>query len=138
MSFRVEGISFGEFDPLGTLAQQAHWGTLEPVHGVVTAPPTKLNLEVRERVIILENAAIDLSGANLRFAGTYAWGGALNLNVNADLRRLRRRWLVREDDSKPTAALREVRLGGPIENLAVEPAVEISHSGPRQVDPGTR
>jgi hypothetical protein len=45
----------------------------------------------------------------------------MNLNVRADLRRLRRRWLSREDDPRFTALLPEVRLGGPIDHLVVNP-----------------
>ena len=129
MELRVRDISFGDFDPLGTLAQQAHWGKLEPARGPVTAPPATLNMEIRDRRFILKTTALDLSGASLQFSGTYAWAGALNLNVRADLRRLRRRWLPREDDPQPPARLAEVRLGGPIDHLVVNPQEEVASDG---------
>ena len=56
MELRVRDISFGDFDPLGTLAQQSHWGKLEPVRGPVTAPPTNLDMEIRDRRFILKPA----------------------------------------------------------------------------------
>jgi hypothetical protein len=119
ISLRVRDISLGEFDPLGALAQRAHWGTLEPLHSPVALPPLTLDLRVRDRHLILPVATLDLNGAALRCAGTYVWGGDLNLNVHADLRRLRRHWLAREDDLKPDTPVAEVRLVGPVGNLSV-------------------
>ncbi len=134
MELQVRDISFGDFDPLGTLAQQAHWGKLEPARSPVTAPPATLKMEIRDRRFILKTTELDLSGAGLQFNGAYAWAGALNLNVRADLRRLRRRWLVRIEDPQPTARPAEVRLGGPIDHLVVNPqegvaSVEKSRGG---------
>jgi hypothetical protein len=129
MELRVRDISFGDFDPLGTLARQAEWGELEPARGPVTAPPATLKMEIRDRRFILKTTALDLSGASLQFNGGYAWAGALNLNVRADLRRLRRRWLLRRDDPQPTARLAEVRLGGPIDHLVVNPQDGVASVG---------
>jgi hypothetical protein len=121
MELRVRDISFGDFDPLATLAQQAHWGKLEPARGPATALPATLNVEVRGRRFLLKTTTLDVSGASLQCSGAYAWAGALNLNVRADLRRLRRRWLERDDDLAPPARFTEVRLGGPIDHLVVNP-----------------
>jgi hypothetical protein len=132
MELRVKDISFGDFDPLGTLAQQAHWGKLEPRRGPVTAPPTTLNLEIRDRRFILKTAALDLSGASLQFNGTYAWAGALNLNVRADLRHLRRRWSEDEEEPHPPAHLAELRLSGPIDHLVVNPQEGLASMGESQ------
>jgi hypothetical protein len=129
MELRVRDISFGGFDPLGVLAQQAQWGTLEPVHGPVTAPAALLDMEIRERRFILRNTALDLSGARLQCSGTYAWAGAVNLNVRTDLRRLRRRWLERDDAPQPSALPSEVRLGGSIDHLVVNPREGVARAG---------
>jgi hypothetical protein len=129
MELRVRDISFGDFDPLATLAQQAHWGELEPARIPVTAPPATLNMEIRDRHFMLKTTALDLSGASLQFSGAYAWAGPLNLNVRADLRRLRRRWLAREDDPHPPERLEEVRLGGPIDHLVVNPPEGLASAG---------
>jgi len=138
MELRVRDISFGEFDPLGTLAQQAHWGKLESTRVPVTAPPATLNLEIRDRRFILKTTALDLSGASLQFSGAYAWAGLLNLNVRADLRRLRRRWLAREDDPQPPARPEEVRLGGPIDHLVVNPQEGVASVGSSRRGGGIR
>ena len=74
MELRIRDISFGDFDPLGTLAQQAHWGKLDPARGPVTAPPATLNMEIRDRRFILKTTALDLSGASLQFNGAYRLG----------------------------------------------------------------
>jgi hypothetical protein len=129
MELRLRDISFGDFDPLGTLAQHAHWGKLEPARVPVTAPPATLNVEIRDRHFILKTTALDLSGASLQFSGAYAWAGPLNLDVRADLRRLRRRWLAREDDPQLPARLEEVRLGGRIDHLVVNPQEGVARVG---------
>jgi hypothetical protein len=126
---RTKDISFGDFDPLGTLAQDSHWGKLEPVRGPVTAPPTTLNLEIRDRRFVLNSAALDLSGANLQLQGSYAWSGAVDLNVHADVRHLRRRWLERDEMSQSSAPLPGVRLGGQIDHLVVNPQEGVVTAG---------
>jgi hypothetical protein len=129
MELRVKDISFGDFDPLGILAQQAHWGKLEPSHGPVTALPAILNMDIRDRRFILKTTGLDLSGASLQVNGTYLWSGALNLNVRADLRRLRRRWLEREDQPHLPARLEQVRLSGALDHLAVNSLERLASVG---------
>jgi hypothetical protein len=129
LQVRAKDISFGNFDPLGTLAQNSHWGKLEPVRGPVTAPPTTLNLEILNRRFILKSAALDLGGASLQIHGTYAWTGALDLNVRTDARRLHRRWLAREEVPSPSPILPEVRLGGQIDHLVVNPQEGVAGAG---------
>jgi hypothetical protein len=129
MVLRVRDISFGDSDPLGNLAQQALWGKLEPVHSPVTSSPVTMNVSIRDRRFILKPTALDLSGARLDINGTYTWAGMLSLNVRADLRRLRRRWLARDDTPQPSALLPEVRLGGRIDHLEVIPQDGVANSG---------
>ncbi|HXW15052.1 MAG TPA: AsmA family protein [Terriglobia bacterium] len=129
IELRMREISFGDFDPLGALAEQLHWGKLDPVRGPVTAPPTILDMEIRNRSFVLKPMRLDLSGANLRIDGTYFWAGAINLNVRADLRSLRRRWLERDEAPQPSALLPEVRLGGPIDHLVVTPQEGVARLG---------
>ncbi len=138
MELRLRDISFEGLDPLGTLVQQAHWGKLEAARGSLTVPPATLNMEIRDRRFILKTTALDLSGARLQCNGTYAWAGTLNLNVRADLRRLRRRWLSREDDPRFPALLPEVRLGGPIDHLVVNPQEGVASVGRSRGGRGVR
>jgi hypothetical protein len=129
MELRLSDLSFGDFDPLGALVEQSHWGKLEPARGPVTARPATLNMEIRDRRFILKSTPLDLSGAILQVDGTYAWSGAVNLHVRAKLRRLRRRWLMRDDTPQPSALLPEVRLGGPIDHLVVNPQDGVAPPG---------
>jgi hypothetical protein len=129
MQVRARDISFGNFDPLGTLAQDSHWGKLEPVRGPITALPTTLNLDIRDRRFILNPAALDLGGASLQIQGTYAWTGAVDLKVRTDVRRLRRRWLPREDAVQAFGPLPEVRLSGPVDHLVVNPQEVVVTAG---------
>lgn len=129
MEFRSKNVSFGDFDPLGTLVQQAQWGKLEPVRGPVVAAPTLMKIEIRDRLFILKSTSVDLSGAILQCTGTYAWSGAADLTLRANLRRLRRRWLVRDDAPQPSALLPEIRLAGPIDHLVVNPQEAVASVG---------
>lgn len=138
MDLRVRDISFGNFDPLGTLVQSAHWGKLDPMRGPVTTLPATLNVEIRDRRFILKTLAVDLNGARLQLDGTYTWAGTMNLDVRADLRRVRRRWLVRDDAPQPSAALPEVRLGGPLDHLIVNPQEAIARVGRNRGADGVR
>jgi hypothetical protein len=138
MELRVRDISFGDFDPLGTLAQQSHWGILDPARGPVTALPATLHLEIRDRRFILKTTALDLSGASLRLDGTCTWAGAMNLNVRADLRHLRRRWLLREEDPQRPVSLAEVRLGGPLDHLVVNPQEGVARAEGNRGGEGVR
>jgi hypothetical protein len=119
IALRVRDISFGGFDPLEGLAEQAHWGKLEPGSDPATVLPVILNMEIRDRQFILEPTDLDLNGASFECRGSYLWGGALNLNVRADVQHLRRRWLSRDDDPQPLALRPEVHLTGTIDHLAV-------------------
>jgi hypothetical protein len=125
-TLRSSDLSFSEFDPLEILARQAHWGTLEPVRGPQAARSAAMTLEVASRRLTLKNTGLELSGAPLQLIGTYALGGALNLDVRADLRHLRRRWLTREDELKAGDGYSEVHLSGPFDKLMVTPQVVVS------------
>jgi len=119
-------LSLGDFDPLQILAHEGHWGTLEPSRNSVTARSVMLSLSLANRRLALDNATVELGGATLQLSGTYALGGNLNLDVRADLRRLRRRWLVREDLPRPGAASAAVHLTGSLEKPTIVPQVEAS------------
>jgi hypothetical protein len=128
MTLRFQDLSLGDFDPLATLAQQAHLGTIEPVHGPVTARSAVMTLEIRNRRVTLKNTAVELSGATIRLDGVYVWGGALNLDVRTDWRRLRRRWLVRDDEVISSDPHSEAHLSGSLDKLVVIPQMEVSRT----------
>ncbi len=126
MEWRFKDLSFGDFDPLASLAQVAHWGMLEPARSAVTAPSATVTVKIQDRRLILDSTALDFSGAALQVGGTYAWSGDLNLDVRADLRHLRRRWLDHEDDPPPASGLAEVRLTGMMDHLAITPQERVA------------
>jgi len=125
-TLRSNDLSFSDFDPLEILVRQAHWGTLEPVRGPQAARSAAMTLEVASRRFTLKNTGLELSGAPLQLSGTYALGGALDLDVRTDLRHLRRRWLTREDELKAGDGYSEVHLSGPFDKLLVTPQVVVS------------
>ncbi|MGD1155005.1 MAG: AsmA family protein [Terriglobia bacterium] len=127
-TLRLKDLSFGDFDPLEALARQARWGTLEPMRGPVAVRSAAITLGIRNRRLTLKSAPLELSGAALQLNGTYALGGALSLDVRADLQHLHRRWLAREDEVKPGARYAEVHLAGPLDKLVVIPQVEVSRA----------
>jgi hypothetical protein len=128
VTLRSKDLSFGDFDPLQTLAQQARWGTLEPVHGAVAAPSAGMTLEIRNRQVTLKNTAVELSGATLKLDGVYVWGGALNLDARIDWRGFRRRWLAREDELKSGVPYSQARLSGPLDRVVVMPQEDVSRA----------
>ena len=132
MEWRVRDISWGDFDPLGALAEQAQWGKLEPLRSPVTLPAATLKVEVRNRRFILKTTKLDLNGASLQMDGAYAWGGPLDLNLQADLRRLRRRWLERGDALPDPDRPAEIRLGGSPDRLVVNRAEGLASVGGSQ------
>lgn len=137
-AWRVKDISFGEFDPLRSLAQQARWGKLEPARVPVTVPLVTISADIRGRHLILKTAPVDLSGASLLLDGDYEWGGALNLDVHADLQHLRRRWLAREDDTLSPMPIQEVRLGGPVNHLVVSSRERVASVGTSRAEERAR
>jgi hypothetical protein len=127
VTLRLKDLSFGDFDPLGALARQARQGTLEPMRGPVAVRSATVTVGIRDRRLTVKSAPLELSGATLELNGTYPLGGALSLDVRADLQHLRRRWLARDDEAKPSAPFAEVHLAGPLDKLVVIP--QIPHTG---------
>jgi hypothetical protein len=118
--FEVKGreLSFGSFDPLGALAELSHWGKLEPVRGPVATALPVLNLEIKNRRVLLSPANVDLNGAILQFQGSYAWSGALDLSLNADLRHVHRSWFQEDEVVRAADSPLEVRLTGKLDHLS--------------------
>jgi len=129
MTLHLRDLSFGNFDPLAALAEQAQWGKLDPAPGLMAPTPATLNVEVRDRRFILKSGVVDLSGARLQCAGTYAWTGAVALDIRADLRRLRRHWFARNDVPAPSGGFSEVRLEGAISHLVANPQEAVASVG---------
>jgi hypothetical protein len=128
MTLRSKDLSFGDFDPLATLAQQASLGTVEPVHGPVMARSAEMTLEIRNRRVTLKNTAVELSGATIKLEGVYVWGGVLNLNIRTDWRRLHRRWLTREEGQLAGVQYSEAHLSGPLDKVVVLRQLEVSRN----------
>lgn len=127
-SVRLRKVSLGGFDPLQSLAGQEHWGTLEPPPGELEVPSIVGTLEVHDRRVELDNAAVAIAGVQLKFRGAYTFEGAVDLDVRADLRHLTRRWLNVRRESASDPQVLEVHLLGPLDKL--QPAPEIAASRP--------
>ena len=125
---QLKNVSFGEFDPLQSVARRAGWGTLEPPRGEVALPSASLALVIRDRRVLVTNQLMHVEGAGLTLNGAYNFDGAIDLAVRADLRRVKRRWLsVTTEDS---LALRQgdFHLVGPLGQPAVQPEVQVSQA----------
>jgi hypothetical protein len=126
----LKNLSFGEFDPLEALARDNRWGTLEPARSPVGCPSAAASLAVRDRRVALKAASLDLAGAKLNVTGNYDFDGAVDLNVRADFRHIRRRWITRADDSTANARWGNLHLAGFLDRLVVAPQVEVSRAIP--------
>ncbi len=127
-TLQLKNISFGSFDPLDALVRRAEAGALEPAQSEVSLRSAAARIEVRDRHVFVRSFSLDLSGAKVRLAGSYGFEGAVDFDVKADLRRLRRRWLNGEGENHPLVNL---RLTGPADNLAIAPEAQASHLMPK-------
>ena len=118
---RLTNVSFGDFDPLQAISLQAGWGLLEPARDEVTLPPAALAFEIRDRRVALPKQLLQMEGAKLTLSGSYAFDGALDLDVRADLRHVARHWIGAGPFGAPGGRVASVRLVGPLMAPAVEP-----------------
>lgn len=121
-------LSLVGFDPIGAFVRLAVNGTLEPVRGPLAFPPVTVDLQVKDRRVVLKKTNVECSGAELILSGAYGFDGIANLHVAADLRRLRRRWLTRADEVDTDATLRELNFSGSLGKLAPIPDTEVSRA----------
>jgi hypothetical protein len=126
----LKDASFGDFDPLAALARVGGWGKLDPPRGSVGFQMAVVMLELQDRRVFMRNVALDLTGARINASGSYAFDGAVDLDVRMDLRNARRRWLVRGEESDPDAQRVELRLAGPLDKLGVVPLSRLSSVNP--------
>jgi autotransporter translocation and assembly factor TamB len=84
--------------------------------------------EIRDRRVSLAKQPLELEGAKLTLSGSYAFDGALDLNVRADFRHLTRRWMGAGPEGPARARVAEVHLAGPLATPAVAPEVGVSQA----------
>jgi hypothetical protein len=121
---RLKNVSLGDFDPLGVIARKTGWGSLEAPRGEALRA-SAATLRVRGRHVFLESSQLDLAGAKLTLAGSYSFDGTLDLDAEADLRHVKRRWLSADETVTPLGSL---RLAGPIGQLTVATDTEVSRA----------
>lgn len=119
---RLERVSLGNFDPLQALARHARWGVLEPLHREATVHATEISFDVRERKVSVVNQPLEVDGARLSLSGYWEYGGVLDLDVAADLRRMTRRWLGASPHQASEGRRTTLHLSGPFEQIAVRPS----------------
>ena len=121
------------------MAREGGLGTLEPARKGVAIRSATIMLQVRSRHVLLAETPVEMGGARLELSGDYGFDGKLDLGVRADLNHLARRWQSLEapgqgpaNDGRPSpgALLVDVHLAGPLNRLAIVPAVQISRSSP--------
>jgi AsmA family/AsmA-like C-terminal region len=126
----LKHVLLGAYDPLQALSQHKGWGTLEPLRGEVEVPSCVGTLEVHDRQVVLGNAPVDIAGARLKLTGSYTFDGAVDLDVRADMRRLRRHWLNATSAGFAGAHVLEVHLLGPMNKLAAAPELATTQPAP--------
>jgi hypothetical protein len=121
-------LSLVGFDPIGAFVRLAVDGTLEPLRGPVAFRSVTLNLQVKDRRVVLKKTTLESSGAKLSLSGAYRFDGIANLHVAADLRRLRRRWLTRAGEVDTDATPRELNFSGSLGKLVPISDTEVSRA----------
>jgi hypothetical protein len=124
----LRNITFGDFDPLQAVSRQVNWGLLESARGEVTLPSASIPFEIRDRRVSLAKQPLELEGAKLTLSGSYAFDGALDLNVRADFRHLTRRWMGAGPEGPARARVTDVHLVGPLATPAAAPEVGVSQA----------
>ena len=115
----AKSLSLGGFDPLDAFARLSGQGALEPVRGPVTLHSVTLDLQIRDRAVLLKKTDLKCSGARISLTASRPFDGPLNLRVSADLAQVRRRWLNRYDAADPGPSPPELDFSGPLDKLAV-------------------
>jgi hypothetical protein len=115
----AKSLSLGGFDPLDAFARLSGQGALEPVRGPVTFHSLTLDLQIRDRAVLLKRTDLESSGARISLTASRLFDGPVNLRVSADLAHVRRRWLNRSDDVDPGSSPRELDFSGPLDKLAL-------------------
>jgi uncharacterized protein involved in outer membrane biogenesis len=115
----AKSLSLGGFDPLDAFARLSGQGALEPVRGPVTFHSVTLDLQIRDRAVLLKSTDLQCSGARISLTASRPFDGQLDLRVSADLAHVRRRWLNRSDDADPGPSPPELDFSGPLDKLAM-------------------
>jgi hypothetical protein len=125
--------TFGDFDPLGALAHAGGLGKLEPARSPVGFHTAAVRLQVQDRRVFMRDVTLDLTGARLDVSGTYAFGGAVDLDVRMDMSKARRRFSAfvgGGEDTEPDRQRVELRLAGPLDKLGIVPSSRLSSVDP--------
>ena len=129
-TLRLKDVVLGDFDPLEPLARRRGGDLLEPPRGPVGFHEATVALEVANRQVTLRRAQVDISGAKLVLSGSYAFDGTTDLEVRADFRRVKRRWLNHGEDNGGDVPVETLRLVGPLQKLVAAPESEVSRRTP--------
>jgi len=126
---QVEHVSFGDFDPLEALARAKFGEGFEPGRAETGIHAANLVLRVRSRRAFWEAQELEIAGAKLILSGSYTFDKKLDLNLQADLRHVKRRWAA---EGQPAAARAQVglRLSGPVDQLVVTPEADVLRAAP--------
>ncbi|MBZ5513529.1 MAG: AsmA family protein [Acidobacteriia bacterium] len=127
-SVQLKNVGLGDFDPLQSLAREEQWGVLEPAHGEATLRGGTLDFTIRDRRVNIASQPLELEGARLRLAGSLGFGGDLRLDVDADLRRIARRWTETGEPSPTAARSAQLRLTGSLDKPLVQGDTGISQA----------
>ena len=125
---QLKNVVFGDFDPLQSLVRQAHWGVLEPTRVEVALRATRLDFTIRDRRVTVTRQPVELEGARLELTGALGFQGDLELDVNADLRRITRRWAEPAEATLVSPRLTRLHLAGPFYQPVVRPEGAVSQA----------
>jgi uncharacterized protein involved in outer membrane biogenesis len=130
VAMKLANISFGDFDLLQSLARASGEGIFEPAPMQVVGRNADLSLEFKDRRVVVAGARASFSGARVLLNGNCSFDGAVDMNLEADLRELARRWSPEEAHAGPRAKRLSLHVGGTLERPVLEPHQEISRANP--------
>ena len=126
---QLQHVFFGDFDPLESLARARFGEGFEPSRAETGVRSASLMLRLRNRRVFWEGQELEMSGARLILSGSYSFDKNLSLNLQADLRQVKRRWV---NEGLPSAARAQVglRLSGPVDHLVIVPEADVRRATP--------
>jgi hypothetical protein len=116
---RLEKVALGSFDPLQAFVRHTPWGALEPSHKEATMRAADISFDLRERRVSVVNQPLEVEGARLTLSGSWVFNGPLELDVVADLRRMKRGWMGAGPRDSAAPHQGTVHLAGPFDQIVV-------------------
>ncbi len=127
-SVELRNVALGDFDPLRAVSSRENWGSLAPARGPIRLRSAAFKFRAFDRQFVVRDFPLQIEGAQFRLSGAYSFDGTLDLDVDVDFHRVTRPWKVATGEAGQASRTTTLHLTGPLDGLAVAPAVVVSQA----------